>query len=144
MESHYYEVSVKLDKVQENGLIKKVTEKYIVDALSFTEAEARIVKEMQIYRVPEFDVTAIKRTNIAEVVENHGADGWFKAKVDYITLDERTGQEKLTSRYLLVNADDFDAARNVLQESMKGTLGDWKKSRIEETHIVGILAHESA
>lgn len=144
MESHYYEVSVKLDKVQENGLIKKVTEKYIVDALSFTEAEARIVQEMQIYRVPEFDVTAIKRTNIAEVVENPGADGWFKAKVDYITLDERTGQEKLTSRYLLVNADDFDAARNVLQESMKDALGDWKKSRIEETHIVGILAHESA
>lgn len=137
--NYYFEVSVKYDKVHETGLIKKVTEKYLVEALSFTEAETRASQEMQQYVHGEYDICAIRRLQIADIFESEDADRWYKSKLQYITLDEKTGREKRTPAIVYVKAKDFDDARNVIQERMEGTLGDWEKAVISDTPIVELL-----
>ena len=53
------------DHQDEDGLIRKVTEQFLVDALSFTDAEARIVKEVQPFVTEELLVADIKRALIS-------------------------------------------------------------------------------
>ena len=83
-----YECGVRYERTMANGITKKVTELYLVDALSFTEAEGRITKEMEPFYSGDFDVVTIKRTNYSEIAENDKGDKWFRAKLLYITLDE--------------------------------------------------------
>lgn len=141
MNAIYYEVSIKFDKVQETGLMKKVTEKYLVNAISFTDAEKQAADYITPYVSGDYDICAIKRTKIAEIFEseNAAADRYYSAKVAYITLDEKTGAEKRTMQLVMVKATDFDDAREVLQKGMEGTLGDWVKAQISETRIVDII-----
>lgn len=90
-----YECGVCYERIMENGMNKKVTELYLVDACSFAEAEGRITKEMEPYISGDFDVVTIKRTNYSEIVEGLStADKWFKAKLVFITIDEKSGKEK--------------------------------------------------
>lgn len=98
-----YECGIRYKKVADNGFTKKVTELYLVDALSFAEAEGRITNEMEPYISGDFDVVTIKRTNISEIVEGLStADKWFKAKLMYITIDEKTGKEKKQAVHFIV------------------------------------------
>lgn len=92
--SKWFECKVRYDKIVENGTNKKVTEPYLVDALSFTEAEARIIEELKPYISGEFDVASIKRANYSEVVFADDADRWYECKVEFVTFDERTASEK--------------------------------------------------
>ncbi len=128
----------------ETGLLKKVTETYMVDALSFTEAERRFIEEMTPYISGEFTVTDIKRARIAELFESAdaAADRWFKAKVAYITLDEKTGAEKRSIQMVLVQAAEFRDALKNLDEAMKGTLGDWVIINISETPIMDVFRYK--
>ncbi len=144
MNSEWFECKVRFDKTMETGLLKKVTETYLVDALSFTEAERRFIEEMTPYISGEFTVTDIKRARLAEVVDsqNAAADRWFKAKVAYITLDEKSGAEKRTNQLMLVQATDFRDAQQNLDESMKGTLGDWVIVSITETPIMDVFRYK--
>lgn len=106
-----YECGVRYERTMENGMTKKVTELYLVDALSFAEAEGRITNEMEPYISGEFDVVTIKRTNISEIVEGLStADKWFKAKLMYITIDEKTGKEKKQAVHFIVRASDINNA----------------------------------
>lgn len=141
MNNHYFECTVKYDQVQETGLMKKVNEKYLVEALSFTEAETRMSKEIAQYVSGEYDITAIRRLQVSEIFESKdaAADRWYKSKIQYITLDEKTGREKRTPAIVYVEAKDFDDARNVIQENMQGTLGDWEKAVISDTPIMDLL-----
>jgi len=141
MNNFYFECTVKYDKVQETGLMKKVNEKYLVEALSFTEAETRMSKEIAQYVSGEYDITAIRRLQVSEIFESKdaAADRWYKSKIQYITLDEKTGREKRTPAIVYVKAKDFDDARNVIQENMQGTLGDWEKAVISDTPIMDLL-----
>ena len=138
---HYFECTIKYDKTQENGLLKKVAEKYLVQAMSFTEAEARFIGEMEAYINGEYDITAIKRLNIAELFESQdqAADRWYRSKLQFITIDERTGAEKRTPQIVYVRAKDFDDARNAIQEGMRGSLGDWEKAAVQETTIIDVF-----
>ena len=88
----WFECKIRYEKTMENGMNKKVTEPYLVDALSFTEAEARIIEEMTPYISGEFTVNDIKRANYSELffAEDANADRWFKCKLTFITLDLRT------------------------------------------------------
>lgn len=140
----YYECTVKYDQVQQNGLTKKVSEKYLVQAVSFTDAETRFVEYITPYVSGEFDVTAIKRVPVAEIFESKQADAdrWFRAKLAYITIDEKTGNEKRTPQEVMVKAVDFDNARDTIEEGMKGTLGDWVNVRLSETQIVDLIGHD--
>lgn len=141
MNSEWFECKVRFDKTLETGLMKKVTETYLVDALSFTEAERRFIEEMTPYISGEFTVTDIKRARLAYVFESEdaAADRWFKAKVAYITLDEKSGAEKRTNQNVLVQAADFRDAVKVLDKNMEGTLGDWVIVSIAETLIMDVF-----
>ena len=122
----------------ENGMQKKVTEPYLVDALSFTEAEARIIEEVSPFISGEFSVSAVKRANFSELFFDETGDRWYKCKLNFITLDEKSGMEKRTASYMLVQAADFETALKNLVEGMKGTMADWVIVSITETPLMDV------
>lgn len=136
-----YECGVRYERTMENGLSKKVTELYLVDALSFTEAEKRIIQEMVPYIPGDFDVVTIKRTNYSEIVENgaDSADKWFKAKLMFVTFDEKTSKEKKQAVYFIVKATDINNAHTVVVEHMKTTLVDYEIATLDETKIMDLF-----
>lgn len=124
--------------MQENGAVKKVNEPYLVDALSFTEAESRIIEEIKPYISGEFSVSAVKKTKISEIFFNEDGDKYYMVKVNFITLDEKSGVEKKTSSLILVQASDFADAHQKFLEGMKGTLADFDIASIAETMIMDV------
>ncbi|MCR5180398.1 MAG: DUF4494 domain-containing protein [Bacteroidaceae bacterium] len=146
MNNEWFECKVRYDKTMETGLLKKTTETYLVEALSFTEAERRFIEEMRPFISGEFVVTDIKRSRLAEIFESidSAADRWFRAKVSFITLDEKTGAEKRTSQNILVQATDFRDAVNGLDKGMEGTLGDWVIASMTETAIMDVYHYKQA
>lgn len=139
-----YECGVRFEKTMENGLTRKVTELYLVDAISFAEAEGRITKEMEPYISGDFDVITIKRTNISEIVENaaDAADKWFKVKLNFITIDEKTGKEKKQAVHFIVRATDINNAHSVVVEHMNGSVMDYEISTLDETKIMDLFRYE--
>lgn len=140
--STWFECKVRYDKMGENGVVKKVTEPYLVDALSFTEAEARIIKEIQPYISGEFSISAEKRTKISEIFRDETADKWYLAKVAFITIDEKTGAEKRSISQILVAGSDFRGAFDNFYEGMKNTLGDFDLVSLSETLIMDVYDAE--
>ena len=145
MMHNWFECKIKYDKTLENGLTKPVTEPYLVDALSFTEAEARIIEEMTPYLSGEFTVSDIKRAKYSELffAEDTSADRWFKCKLTFITLDEKSGAEKKTSTNVLVQASDLRDAVKKLDEGMKGSMADYLISSIAETAIMDVYPYSA-
>lgn len=137
----WFECKVRYEKVMENGMNKKVTEPYIVDALSFTEAENRIIEIVSDYVSGEFTISDIKRANYSEVFFNESGDKWYKAKVQFITIDEKTAVEKKTSTNMLVQASDLADALEMLNEGMKGTMADYVVASISETAIMDVYPY---
>ena len=131
--NNWYECKVKYEKTLETGTQKKVTEAYLVDAMSFTEAENRIIEEMTPYIVGEFEVAAVKKARISELFIDPEGDKWYRAKVMFITIDEKTGVEKKAASNMLVQASDFQRAVKNLEDGMKGTMSDWEINTIAET-----------
>lgn len=115
----WFEVSIRYQKIAENGMEKKVTEKYLFDALSFTESEGKCIEEMTPFISGEFTVSDIKRANYSEIFfsEEESADRWFKCKLVFITFDEKSGAEKKTSTHVLVQASDLRDAVKKLDEA---------------------------
>ena len=118
----------------------KATEPYLVDALSCTEAEARITDEVARFVSGECNVLSVNKTRISEVFWNtgDGADRFYKVKVNFITIDEKTGTEKRTATYILVQASDFTSALSRFNEGMRGTIGDYEVEAITETKLVDV------
>ena len=139
--TEWFECKVKYDKTMEDGLIKSTNETYLVDAISFTEAEKRFIEEIGPFMVGEFVVTDIKRARLSEVMESEDLtdDKWFKARVAYITIDEKKGTEKRAVQSILVQAKDFRTSLKNLDKGMHGTLGDWAIVSITETKIMDIF-----
>lgn len=141
MQSEWFECKVRYDKTLESGLIKKTTETYLVDALSFTEAEKRFIEEITPFMSGEFIVTDIKRARLTDLFDSDDLndDRWFKARIAYITIDEKSGVEKRTVQSAIVQANDFHRAVSRLDECMKGTLGEWVVVSIAETPIIDVF-----
>jgi hypothetical protein len=137
--NNLFECKVKYEKVQENGIQKTVTEPYLVDALSFTEAEARITDELLPYISGEYQIADIKRAKLAEVFTNPEGDRYFKAKVQFLTLDEKSGTEKKTAVTMLIQASDIDGALAGLKKGMEGTLADYAIASLSETSIMDVF-----
>ena len=144
--SQWFECKVRYAKMQENGLLKKVTEQYVVEALSYTEAEAAITKEMEPYVSGDFEITGIKPAAYREVCfsEDTQADRWFKAKLTFITLDEKTEKEKRHPTFFLVQASSLDNAVQNIGVAMKGTMIDYDKSSVVETKILDVFEYRAA
>ena len=134
--SNWFKCKVTYDKMMENGLPKSVSEPYLVDALSFTEAEARIIEEMKPYISGEFTVADIKR------FFDETGDKWYKAKLNYITLDEKSGVEKRTAAFMLIQAQDFATALTTLTNEMRTTVMDYEVALITETAIMDVYRYE--
>ena len=117
----------------------------MVDALSFTEAEARIIEEMTPYITGEFTVSDIKRANYSELFmsDEDSADRWFKVKLIFITLDEKSGAEKKSSTYVLVQAADLRDAIKKLDEGMKGTMDDYQIGMVQETPLMDVYPYSA-
>ena len=136
--ANWFECKVRYDKLMENGMQKKVNEPYMVDALSFTEAEARIIEEVTPFISGDFSVSAVKRTNISEIFWDDSADKWYHVKVNFITIDEKSAVEKKTTSHILVAATDFKGALDNFMEGMKGTMADFEIASIAETTIMDV------
>lgn len=145
MMNSWFECKVRYEKMMENGMNKKVTEPYLVDALSFTEAEARIIEEMTPFMSGEFIVSDIKRAKYSELFpcEEDAADKWFKCKVFFVTLDEKSGAEKKTSTMMLVQAANLADSLTKLNKGMSGTMADYEIGAITETPIMDVYGFES-
>lgn len=137
--NNWYECRVKYDKTLENGTQKKITEAYLVDAMSFTEAENRIIEEMTPYISGEFEVTAVKKARISELFIDPEGDKYYRAKVMFITIDEKSGAEKRSGTNMLVQAKDFQMAVKNLENGMKGTMSDWEINTISETQLLDVF-----
>lgn len=138
---NWFECKVSYEKVLENGMQKKVTEPYLVDALSFTEAEARIIEEIRPYISGEFTITDIKRAKLSELFFNDNGDRFFKAKVMFISLDEKSGTEKKTAVQMLAQASDIKEALKVVEKGMEGTLADYSIASLAETTIMDVFPY---
>lgn len=139
---NWYECKIKYEKTLETGTQKKVTEAYLVDAMTFTEAENRIIEEMTPFIVGEFEVTAVKKERISELFIDPQGDKWYRAKVNFITLDEKSGAEKKSASTMLVQASDFQRAVKNLEDGMKGTMSDWEINTISETALMDVFGVE--
>ena len=141
----WFTCKIRYDKTLENGMTKRVTEPYLVDALSFTEAEERIIEEMTPYISGEFTVADVTRANYSELFysDEGSADTWFKIKMAFIVLDEKTGAEKRTMTNVLVQAADLRDAVKKLDEGMKGTMSDYVIVSVAETAIMDVYPYKA-
>ena len=124
-------------------LQKKVTEPNLVDALSFTDAEARIIEELRPFITGEFPVTDIKRARLSELFFNENGDRFYKIKVYFITLDEKSGAEKKTAAQMLAQASSLKEAIAVLEDGMKGTLADYTIASVTETQLMDVFPFDA-
>jgi hypothetical protein len=143
MSTIWYECKVKYRKTDETGGQKITSEPYLVDALSYTEAESRINEEMSAYISEEFKITNIKVANYAEIHPFENADRWFKSKVSLLAFDEESGKERKTNMYLLVQANDVKEAFDNTTHVMKTTMGEYNIPAISESPIMDVFPYFS-
>ena len=139
--ANWFLCKIRYEKTLEDGLQKKVIEQYVVNAMSFTEAEARIIDNMKAYINGEFDVAEIDRCVFGEIFfdDEDMADKWYKSKLQFITIDEKTEKEKKTSVYYLVQGSSLENARKNIDEVMGGTMIDYVISSVSETKIMDVF-----
>ena len=138
---NWFECKVRYDKMLETGMQKTVTEPYLVDALSFTEAEGRIIEEIKPYISGEFTIADIKRVKYAETFFNAEGDRYFKTKLYFLTLDEKSGSEKKTAVNMLVQASTLREAVDIVETEMKKTMIDYEFASVVETAIMDVFPY---
>ena len=140
---NWFECKIRYEKTMDDGLQKKVTELYVVDALSFTEAEAHIMEEMSSYISGEFEVNDIKRAAYKEIFfsDADNDDRWYKAKVQFITIDEKTDKEKRSNVNYLVQAATLNGAVKHIDEVMGGTMIDYAIAAVAETTLMDVFEY---
>lgn len=142
--SKYYEVKIQYQKMQEDGKEKKVTEQYVVEALSFTEAEARIIEEMSAYIADSIDVVAEKIAPYNEIFlsDKSDDDKWFISKVAFITIDERTAKEKKQTFRYLVQAETSELAMDYTKEMFSHGMSDYSIDAVQDTATLEVFFRE--
>ena len=140
----WFECKVKYVKVDENsGKEKKVTEPYLVDAVSFTEAEKRIYEEMQTMIRGEFQVTNIRKADYADLFPNFPGDRWFKCKVSHLSIDENAQKEKKVTSHMLVMADNVRDAYDHLMDGLSDMVVDFQVMSIAESPLMDVFPYEA-
>ncbi|MBR5395749.1 MAG: DUF4494 domain-containing protein [Bacteroidaceae bacterium] len=142
----WFEAKIQYEKQMEDGLQKKVTEQYVVDALSYAEAEERITDAMSAYISGEFEVKDLKKAQYKEVFfedKDCSATRYYKAKLDFLTLDEKTEKEKRSRVVYLVQAENIHRAIKNVDEVMGGTMIDYEACAIDETKILDVFEYRN-
>lgn len=145
MVCNWFECKVHYRKVMEDGKVRKVTEPYLVEAMSFTEAESRIIEEVEPFISGEFLVSGIRRAGYSELFFSgaESADRWYACRLEFFTLDERTGMEKKTRACVLVQASGLQDAMSGLIDGMKSSMADYNAVSVKETAIVDVYPYQS-
>ena len=140
----WFEAKIRYEKMMEDGILRKVTETYVIDALSFGEAEKRILEEMASYVSGEVEVCALKIAPYKEIffADSNMDDKWYVAKLAFITIDEKTDKEKKTRVCYLVNAGNINAAIKNIEEVMAGTMIDYDTLNVSETQIMDVFEYK--
>lgn len=143
MNANYFEVKVKYVAVGDDGKEKKVSELYLIDGMSFTEVETRIVEKLREMIHNDFNIEAIKKSNITELVESNDGndDKWFKAKVAIIDADGISGKEKRSNQYFLVAASDVDRALENLQKSLSTYVVPFEIVQVGDSNIIDVFPY---
>ena len=142
--SKFYEVKIQYQKTLEDGKEKKVTEQYVVEALSFTEAESRIIEEMTHYISGEFDVVSEKIAAYSEIIlsDKSDDDKWFISKVGFITIDEKTAKEKKQTFRYLVQAETSEKAMDYTKEMFSKGMSDYSIDAVQDTPTLDVFLYE--
>lgn len=138
---NWFEVKVRYEKMHESGAVKMTTEAYLFDALSFTEAEARAVEELTPYMSGEFSLSAVGKKKFAETFFNETGDRYYRAKLQFITLDEKSGTEKKTSVNILVQASTLKEAVEIVETEMEKSMVDYVIHTVAETPIIEVYPY---
>lgn len=143
--STWFECKVRYEKTQDDGSEKMVNELYVVDALSFTEAEASIIDNMSVYVSGEFKVANINPTNYNEIFfsDIDDDDLWFKARLAFITIDEKSNNEKRSYVNYLIQAKCIERAKRYVDEVMGKTMIDYELKSLSETKILDVFEHKA-
>lgn len=144
--ANWFETKIRYEKMMDDGKQKMVTEQYVVDALSFTEAEALIIEEMSSYISGEFKVTGISQSSYGEIFfsDIDTDDRFFKVKLQFITIDEKTEKEKRSNVIYLVQAHTLQQAIKNIEEVMSSTMIDYAIVAVQETQIMDVFEHNAA
>ena len=139
----WFECRIKYEKTMDDGMQRNVKETYVVDALSFTEAEQRIMEEMSSYISGQFEVDDIKKATYKEIFfsDDESADKWYKAKLEFITIDEKSEKEKRSSVSYLVQAGTLKSAVKNIEEVMGGTMIDYVIASVAETKLMDVYEY---
>ena len=140
---NWFECKVRYEKLLENGMQKMVTEPYLVDALSFTEAEARIIQEITPYMSGEFTISNIKRVKYAESFFYDEGDRYYKMRLYFISLDEKSGAEKKTAVNMLVQASTLKEAVEIIETEMEKSMVDYTIASATETAIMDVYPYRA-
>jgi hypothetical protein len=137
----WFECKVKYVKIDDDGRERKVSEIYLVDAVTFTDAETRIIQQMQTMVRGEFIVDNIKKSNVVEIFPHENGEWWFKAKIGIVTIDENAGKEKKINNYFLVAADDIKQALQRLEEGLSYVLVPYQTTSLAVSTIVDVFPY---
>jgi hypothetical protein len=142
--AEWFETKIRYEKLMEDGMQKKTTEAYVVDALTFTEAEETITEEMTAYITGDFVITDIKKAPYKEIFfsDNPSDDKWYKVKLQFIIIDEKTSKEKLSAVNLLVQSNTLQNAVKNVEEVMNTGMQDWKLAQVAETALMDVFEHD--
>jgi hypothetical protein len=145
MTANWFEAKVKYVKVNEDGYEKKVNEAYLLDAMSYTEAESRIIHEMESIISGDYYISTLKKSNITELVpsEDENDDRWYKAKVAIIDVDEVSGKEKSSAQYYLIAAANIQRALENLERSLSSFVVPYEIQSIADTTIMDVFPYFS-
>lgn len=138
---NWFETIVRSDRMMEDGQMKKVNETYVVDALTFGEAEENITREMSHYISGDFDIKNINPAPYSEIFfsDKYTDDKYYRVKLSFITIDERTQKEKKSKVTYLVQANSLEQARKNTEEVMNGTMIDYEFASVTETKILDVF-----
>ena len=140
---NWFECKVRYEKMLESGMQKMVTEPYLVDAWSFTEAEARITEEITPYMSGEFSISDIKRVKYSESFFNETGDRYYRMRLYFITLDEKSGTEKKTATNMLVQASTLKEAVLIIEAEMEKSMVDYTIASATETAIMDVYQYNT-
>ncbi|HAN77504.1 MAG TPA: phage tail protein [Bacteroidales bacterium] len=140
----WFECKARYDKEQENGNIKTVNELYMIDAVTFTDSEERINKELSEYISGEFSISKISRSRITEIIDDYNGEWWYKLKVGFKDIDQKSGKEKVSSEQVLISADNLKQAYEIMEERLKTVLIPWTIQSIAESPVMDVFYYTEA
>lgn len=142
MTQTWFECKVKYLKIDQGGYERKVSDNYLIDAVSFTDAETRLFEQMQEITSGEFQVMNIKKSNLSEIISKEDGEWWYKAKISLITIDEEGGKEKKVNNYILIMADDLNQALKRLEEGLAYMLVPYVVTSIQLSTIAEVFPYD--